>query len=36
MKDKINKILELIKLNKFNDAKIIGDSIKKYLKKKNK
>ena len=31
MKDKINKILELIKLNKFNDAKIIGDSIKKDL-----
>ena len=31
MKDKINKILELIKLNKFNDAKIIGDTIKKDL-----
>ena len=31
MKDKINKILELIKLNKFNDAKIIGDAIKKDL-----
>ncbi len=33
MKNKINKILELIKLNKFNDAKIIGDSIKKDLEK---
>ena len=31
MKEKINKILELIKLGKFNDAKIIGDSIKKDL-----
>ena len=31
MKDKINKILELIKHNKFNDAKSICDSIKNNL-----
>ncbi len=31
MKDKINKILELVKHNKFNDAKSICDSIKNNL-----
>ena len=31
MKDKINKILKLAKLNKFSEAKIIADDIKKNL-----
>ncbi len=33
MKEKINKILELVKLNKFKDAKIICDDIKNNLSK---